>query len=110
MRLLNFLTAGLLPCIALAATDRFTEYNAKSVPMKMDDKMWNELTKAPRDYSIAVLLTAMDPKFGCGLCQEFQSDWDIMAKSWKNGDKASESRLLFGTLDFENGKNTFQSV
>jgi len=33
-----------------------------------------------------------------------------MAKSWKNGDKTGESRLLFGTLDFENGKNVFQSL
>lgn len=110
MRLFNLLAAGLLPCLSIAAKDRFADYNAKAFPLKMNDNQWDELTKAPRDYTVAVLLTAMDAKFGCGLCQEFQPDWEIMTKSWKNGDKKAESRVIFGTLDFEDGKNTFQSV
>ena len=118
MRLLHCLAAALLPFTTLAAKkptgDRFKDYHSQqlsnSAPIKLDDTAYNELTKAPRDFSVAVLLTAMESRFGCGLCQEFQSEWDLLGKSWAKGDREAESRLVFGTLDFVDGKQTFQSV
>lgn len=118
MRVLQALTALLLPLTALAAkkptTDRFQNFHSKQLsaagPLKLDDDSYNQLTKAPRDYSVAVLLTALEARFGCGLCQEFQPEWELLGRSWAKGDKAGESRLVFGTLDFVNGKQTFQSV
>ena len=118
MKLLQFLTASLLPFTALAAKkssgDRFSDYHAKQLsssgPVKLTDKTYDDLTQKPRDYSVAVLLTALEARFGCGLCNEFQPEWDLLGKSWAKGDKMGESRLVFGTLDFLDGKNTFQSV
>ncbi|KAJ9625559.1 oligosaccharyl transferase subunit ost3/OST6 [Taxawa tesnikishii (nom. ined.)] len=118
MRVLQALTALLLPLTALAAkkptTDRFQNFHSKQLsaagPLKLDDDSYNQLTKAPRDYSVAVLLTALEARFGCGLCQEFQPEWELLGRSWAKGDKAGESRLVFGTLDFVNGKQTFQSL
>lgn len=78
--------------------------------MKLDDASYEELTKTPRDYSAVVLLTALEARFGCNLCKEFQPEWEILGKSWTRGDKAGESRVLFGTLDFTDGKATFQKV
>jgi oligosaccharyltransferase complex subunit gamma len=118
MRWLQLLAASLLPFTALAAKkpsgDRFQDFRAKSLssgaPVKLDDASYGQLTKAPRDYSVAVLLTALEQRFGCELCRNFQPEWDILGKSWTKGDKKAEGRLLFGTLDFVDGKNTFQSV
>ncbi|KAF2688044.1 hypothetical protein K458DRAFT_485189 [Lentithecium fluviatile CBS 122367] len=116
MRWLQLLTASLLPLTALAAKkssgDRFNDFRAKSSsgPLTLDDPAYAQLTKAPRDYSVVVLLTAMGARFGCQLCQEFQPEWDLLARSWSRGDKKGESRLIYGTLDFEAGKNTFQSL
>jgi oligosaccharyltransferase complex subunit gamma len=117
MRWLQLLTASLLPFTALAAKktgDRFTDARAKSLevgrPLKLDDGGYASLTGAPRDYSLAVLLTALETRFGCVLCREFQPEWDLLGKSWVKGDKDAQTRLLFGTLDFVDGKNTFQSV
>lgn len=108
---------SLLPIVALAAKrqaiDRFQQFHTKalsSAPLKLEDSSYGQLTAAPRDYSIAVLLTAMESKFGCQLCREFQPEWDLLSKSWTKGDKQGESRLLFGTLDFSDGKGTFQSL
>jgi len=78
--------------------------------LKLDDSNYEKLTSAPRDYSVVVLLTALEPRFGCQLCRDFQPEWELLAKSWTNGDKKGESRLLYGTLDFTDGKNTFQSL
>lgn len=89
---------------------RFNEYHAKTAPVKLGDVAYKSLTTVPRDYSVAVLLTAIDARFGCQLCREFQPEWDLLAKSWTKGDKKAESRLLFGTLDFADGRETFMSV
>nr|OQO21168.1 hypothetical protein B0A51_10911 [Rachicladosporium sp. CCFEE 5018] len=118
MRLLTLLTASLLPFTALAAkkapSDSFSKFQSKalsaSAPVKLDDASYAELTKAPRDYSVAVLLTALEARFGCGLCRDFQPEWDLLARSWMKGDKQGEGRLLYGTLDFSDGKGTFQSL
>jgi oligosaccharyltransferase complex subunit gamma len=113
MKLLALLTAFALPLATLAAkkpTDRFAKQFSKSLPLKLDDSSFNSLTKAPRDYSIAVLLTAQDSRFGCVACQDFQPEWEILGKSWQKGDRKGDSRLLLGTLDFSDGKATFQSL
>lgn len=118
MRFLRLAAAALLPVFALSAKkstgDRFQDYNAQqlsaSKPVKLDDSTYTQLTKAPRDYSVAVLLTALDARFGCGLCHDFQPEWELLGWSWAKGDKQQESRLVFGTLDFADGKATFQSV
>jgi oligosaccharyltransferase complex subunit gamma len=117
MRLFGDLIYALLLVPVLGAkkpaTDRFQDFHSKSLtstPLKLADSSYDRLTKTPRDYSVAVLLTALEPRFGCQLCREFQPEWDLLAKSWTNGDKKGESRLIYGTLDFVDGKDTFLSV
>lgn len=117
MRFLQSLVLGLLPLTAFAAkkpaADRFADFHKKaltSAPIKLTDSVYDKLTSSPRDYSVAVLLTALEQRFGCQLCREFQPEWELLAKSWTKGDKEGESRLVYGTLDFSDGKSTFQSV
>lgn len=117
MHFLQGLVVSLLPFAALAAkkpvVDKFQQFHTKalsSVPLKLDDTTYGQLTGGARDYSVAVLLTALESRFGCQLCREFQPEWDLLSKSWTKGDKKGESRLIYGTLDFSDGKGTFQSV
>lgn len=119
MLFLRTLIVSLLPLAALAAkkpassVDKFETFHAKSLaspPLKLDDSKYSKLTVGPRDYSVAVLLTALESRFGCQLCREFQPEWDLLSKSWTKGDKKGNSRLIYGTLDFSDGKETFQSV
>ncbi|KAF7858607.1 hypothetical protein EAF04_009207 [Stromatinia cepivora] len=117
MHFLKTLVVSLLPIATLGAKkpavenfERFHTKSLSSTPLKLDDNVYGKLTTAPRDYSVAVLLTALETRFGCQLCREFQPEWDLLSKSWTKGDKQGESRLLFGTLDFMDGKATFQSL
>lgn len=91
----------------------FEAYHAKSqssASLRLDDVSYDELTAAPRNHSIVVLLTALEARFGCQLCRDFQPEWDLLGKSWAKGDGNGESRILLGTLDFTDGKGTFQKV
>lgn len=117
MRFFGDLLCALLLASAIAAKnvakDRFEDFHAKSLataPLKLADTSYTRLTRAPRDYSAAILLTALDSRFGCHLCREFQPEWELLAKSWTKGDKKGDSRLIYGTLDFSDGKDIFQSV
>ncbi|KAK3682175.1 hypothetical protein B0T22DRAFT_278188 [Podospora appendiculata] len=112
-----FLSVSLLGAASLAAKvspeERFREFHAKSLasaPIKLADSSYAKLTNAPRDYTVAVLLTALDTRYGCQLCREFQPEWDLLSKSWIKGDKSGESRLIFGTLDFSDGRDTFMGL
>ncbi|KAL2017849.1 hypothetical protein VTK56DRAFT_1594 [Thermocarpiscus australiensis] len=113
----GFLSLSLLAAGSLAAKksteERFKTYHTKALsssPIKLGETSYRELTSTPRDYTVAVLLTAMDARFGCQLCREFQPEWDLLSRSWVGGDKAGESRLIFGTLDFMDGRDVFMSL
>ncbi|CAM1500857.1 Fc.00g100190.m01.CDS01 [Cosmosporella sp. VM-42] len=118
MRIFSSLISLLLVASGAAAakkstTERFDQFHVKaqsSSPMKLEAVSYKQLTTAPRDYSVAVLLTALDARFGCQLCREFEPEWTLLAKSWAKGDKAGESRMLYGTLDFADGRDVFLSL
>ncbi|KAL8846752.1 MAG: hypothetical protein Q9221_008178 [Calogaya cf. arnoldii] len=108
---------GLLPVFCAAAkaktVGKFEQYHGKfssNPPLKLDDTTYERLTAAPRDYTVAVLLTAIEARFGCQLCRDFQPEWDVVGKSWVRGDKKGDSRLILGTLDFADGRGTFQKL
>ncbi|KAL5604293.1 hypothetical protein BROUX41_002266 [Berkeleyomyces rouxiae] len=121
MRLLTTFVSGLtLVAGALGAkakaksADPFAAFHATSLqsaaPVKLNTALYTEVTASQRDYSVAVLLTAMDARYQCQLCREFQPEWDILAKSWIKGDSAGESKMIFGTLDFNDGREIFQQL
>ncbi|KAI0134516.1 OST3/OST6 family protein [Xylariales sp. AK1849] len=118
MRWLPFLLSLTLPLGSFAAkkspaADRFEEFHAKAIsnaPVKLVDASYTKLTSSPRNYTAAILLTAMDARFGCELCRSFQPEWELLAKSWTKGDKKADSRTIFGTLDFSDGRETFVSL
>ena len=106
---------GCLACVSAQQKtgNKFEDYHAQfqaSAPLKLNDVTYNELTASPRNFSFVVLLTALEARFGCQLCRDFQPEWDILSISWVKGDKQGASRILYGTLDFMDGKGTFQSV
>lgn len=116
MKLLLFLLFSILSVVPSAltspATDKFQRYQSisRSSPIDLDDSLYDDLTSKPRDYHVAIVLTATEARFGCLLCREVQPEWDLIAQSWNKGSKPDEMKLLFGTLDFSNGKGTFQKV
>lgn len=112
MRFFEVLAVAALALTAAAkkSTNAFDVYHKKSSPISLTEQSYDELTSSPRDYHSAVILTALDAKYGCEICQKFSPEWDILAKSWQKGDKKGQHRVLFGTLDFDQGRNVFIKV
>jgi oligosaccharyltransferase complex subunit gamma len=114
MRFLRFLALALVPLTALAAkkpaTSTFDTYRTRPFPIELDEHSYDSITATPRDYYSAVLLTARPAKYACVLCRNFDPEWKILANSWQKADKKGDSRLLFTTLDFDNGRNVFMKL
>lgn len=117
MKILTSSVCAVLPWLCLVASKpskatfgRYQTQFLSSAPLKLDDVAYDELTITPRNYTSIILLTALEARFGCKLCKDFQPEWDLLARSWARGDKLGETRTVFGTLDFTDGKGTFQKV
>ena len=117
MKLLSLVSALFFSSAALAAKksagSSFEAYHTRAVsstPIVLDDASYERMTAAPRDYSVAVLLTALEDRYGCKLCRDFQPEWSIIADSWLRGDKKGEKKTLFASLDFGKGQATFIKV
>lgn len=97
---------------AASTPDKFEKYHSLSstTPIALDDSSYEDVTAKPRDYYVSVLLTATDSRFGCILCREFQPEWELISRSWNKGSKPDDMKMLFATLDFSDGKMTFQKV
>ena len=110
---LFFLSLFYAPSGVVSSTSKFQTLLTKTPSsglIRLDDGAFAELTDAPRDYFALVLLTALPAQFGCQLCREYQPEFQLLAQSWRPGDKNGDSRTLFGALDFPDGKATFQKV
>ena len=117
MKLFSLFAVVILPLTCIAAKknseNRFEAYHSKSLyssPLKLDDAAYEHLASAPRDYTVAVLLTALEARYGCQMCRDFHPEWELIAKSWMKGDRRGSNKVLYGTLDFADGKGTFQKV
>lgn len=93
-----------------SSSSAYDVYAKKSSPINLDEPQYTDITSGPRDYYTAVLLTALDAKYACGICRDFQPEWDIIGKSWQKGSKKTDGRVLLGTLDFDQGRNIFLKV
>ncbi|KAK7697782.1 oligosaccharyl transferase subunit ost3/OST6 [Diaporthe eres] len=108
----SLLGAGVLAAKSDPATT-FKDFHQKSLsstPIKLDDASYKKVTGLPRDYTVAVLLTALDSRYACQMCRDFDPEWKLLSKSWAKGDKAGDSKTLFTVLDFNDGRETFMSL
>ncbi|GBC12835.2 oligosaccharyl transferase subunit [Rhizophagus irregularis DAOM 181602=DAOM 197198] len=77
--------------------------------IELDSSLYDEFTSKPRNYSIAILLTALDPQINCVPCKEFDPEFRLVAKDWL-GSGNVPSRLYFGVLDFKNGREIYAKL
>lgn len=119
MRLLPLLTAftSLLSLtVAQKAANKYQTFadlassskGAKGVVL-LNDQLFGDLTGPHRNFTSVVLFTALDNRFGCVLCRDFQPEFDVLGNSWHKEHPKSDG-LFFGVLDFSVGKQTFQRL
>ncbi|KAK6345291.1 oligosaccharyl transferase subunit ost3/OST6 [Orbilia javanica] len=119
MRLLPLLTAftSLLSfTVAQKASDKYQTFAGLASSSKgtkgvvlLNDQLFGDITSPHRNFTSVVLFTALDARFGCALCRDFQPEFDLLGNSWHKEHPQSDG-LFFGVLDFTVGKQTFQRL
>ncbi|KAK9461330.1 uncharacterized protein V1516DRAFT_638141 [Lipomyces oligophaga] len=124
MRRVTSIVLFLVSCVGyvLAATAKNkagtfdSAYMDKLLAMSPDGLIrLNELTfdaviGSPRDYAVAVLLTAEAPSMGCQLCRQFSPDYSLVAHSYHVDHPFSGDGLYIAVLDFKDGQKIFQRL
>lgn len=64
----------------------------------------------PRNYSFIVMMTAMAPHRSCMICRQANDEFMITASSFRNSPHFDSKRLYFGSVDFDDGSDIFNSL
>ncbi|KAG0364317.1 hypothetical protein BC939DRAFT_397441 [Gamsiella multidivaricata] len=74
--------------------------------IELDTNAFEEVMAKPRNYSMAVLFTAIGPEFQCVPCLNFDPEYKLVAAGWSR--LPDKSKVYFGVLDFKVGQAIFQ--
>ncbi|KAI1318898.1 oligosaccharyl transferase subunit ost3/OST6 [Mortierella claussenii] len=89
---------------------KVSRLHAKAIKNKgiveLDTNAFEEVMAKPRNYSMAILFTAIGPEFQCFPCLNFDPEFKLVASGWSR--LADKSQLFFGSLDFKAGQTIFQ--
>lgn len=117
---------SLSSCVAAAAdnlSSRLSKFHALAsknngvVPLTSNlyDELLQDTPSDPRGYSVSIILTALNPKFGCQPCIAFDKEHKEAARQWwskteNKKSKENQMRHVFAVLDFEKGQDIFKRV
>jgi oligosaccharyltransferase complex subunit gamma len=104
--LATFLTC----CLALEFDSTYVNsLKSRSGVIRLTDATFPKVVGGPRDYAIAVLLTAEGPQYGCAFCKVVGSPFEKVAASW-NQDHPNGDGLFFAVADIAQTSGTYQQL
>ncbi|KIY43554.1 hypothetical protein FISHEDRAFT_78406 [Fistulina hepatica ATCC 64428] len=78
--------------------------------IQLDENTYDLLTSPNRNWSAAIVYTALDKRMKCAPCKEFDPEWSAVVKAWSQVPAEDRDTHFFGTLDFTNGQAVFQKL
>lgn len=89
---------------------QMVEWNSKKSVIRMNgDKFKQYVRSVPRNYSVIVMLTALQPQRQCSVCKQANDEFTIVANSWRYSNQFS-NKLFFAMVDFDEGSDVFQQL
>ncbi|XP_056328921.1 magnesium transporter protein 1 [Danio aesculapii] len=86
------------------------EWVSKRAVVRLNGEKFKRLVRAhPRNYSVIVMFTALQPQRQCTVCRQADEEYQILANSWRYS-SAFTNRIFFAMVDFDEGSDVFQMV
>ncbi|KPP75064.1 magnesium transporter protein 1-like, partial [Scleropages formosus] len=80
------------------------DWASKRSVIRMNGEKFRRFVKAPpRNYSVVVMFTALQPQRQCGVCKQADEEYQILANSWRYS-SAFTNKIFFASVDFDEGK------
>ncbi|MEQ2241925.1 Magnesium transporter protein 1 [Ilyodon furcidens] len=86
------------------------DWTSKRSVIRMNGEKFRRFVKAhPRNYSVFIMFTALQPQRQCGVCRQADEEFHVLANSWHYS-SAFTNRIFFASVDFDEGSDVFQMV
>lgn len=93
-----------------ANVQQMVEWNSKKSVIRMNGEKFKQYVKGvPRNYSVILMLTALQPQRQCSVCKQANDEFTIVANSWRYSQQFS-NKLFFAMVDFDEGSDVFQQL
>ncbi|XP_028816254.1 dolichyl-diphosphooligosaccharide--protein glycosyltransferase subunit MAGT1 [Denticeps clupeoides] len=86
------------------------DWASKRAVIRMNGEKFRRLVRAPpRNYSVVIMFTALQPQRQCAVCRQADDEYQILANSWRYS-SAFTNRVFFALVDFDEGSDVFQML
>ncbi|XP_043982742.1 magnesium transporter protein 1-like isoform X4 [Gambusia affinis] len=86
------------------------DWTSKRSVIRMNGEKFRRFVKAPpRNYSVFIMFTALQPQRQCGVCKQADEEFHVLANSWHYS-SAFTNRIFFASVDFDEGSDVFQML
>jgi len=90
--------------------EQLTEWSLKKPVIRLNFEKFKHFVKsAPRNYTIVVMLTALDARRECQICKPANEEYQIVAQSWRYSAQFS-NKLFFAMVDFDEASDVFKML
>ncbi|XP_028932241.2 tumor suppressor candidate 3 isoform X2 [Ornithorhynchus anatinus] len=90
--------------------EQLMEWSSRRSVIRMNGDKFRRFLKAPpRNYSVIVMFTALQPQRQCSVCRQANEEYQVLANSWRYS-SAFSNRLFFTIVDYDEGADVFQQL
>jgi len=98
------------PSTLTERVQQLLDLNNKKSILKFNGNKFRDFVKAvPRNYSVVIMFTAMQPARQCVICRHAYDEYLIVANSYRYS-QAYTNKLFFAMIDFDEGSDVFQHL
>ncbi|XP_038647046.1 tumor suppressor candidate 3 isoform X1 [Scyliorhinus canicula] len=90
--------------------EQLMEWSSRRSVIRMNGDKFRRFVKAPpRNYSVIVMFTALQPQRQCSVCRQANEEYQVLANSWRYS-SAFSNKLFFTVVDYDEGADVFQQL
>ncbi|XP_058241120.1 tumor suppressor candidate 3 isoform X1 [Hemibagrus wyckioides] len=90
--------------------EQMMEWSSRRSVIRMNGEKFRRFVKSPpRNYSVIVMFTALQPQRQCSVCRQANEEYQVLANSWRYS-SAFSNRLFFTVVDYDEGADVFQQL
>ncbi|KJE94234.1 hypothetical protein CAOG_04907 [Capsaspora owczarzaki ATCC 30864] len=79
--------------------------------IKLDIAKYTSLMRtAPRNYSVILMLTSLNPRQNCKPCSFGHAEFEVLASSWLQSPEYQSGQLYFAVAEFESASEVFEKL
>lgn len=90
--------------------EQLTEWSLKKPVIKLNyEKFKHYVKSAPKNYTIVVMLTALNSQRQCQVCKPANEEYQVVAQSWRYSAQFS-NKLFFAMVDYDDAPDVFKML